>query len=192
MLSILSLWLQSSEAFPPLGTIDFYGLHKVSEAQIRQSLSFHEGDTIDTGQFAEQKPATEQKLATIPRVQAAFVSLVCCTDGQKSMLYVGIQEVGTACSSFRPAPHGAMRLTDDVVQAGKDEETAFEKAVLKGDAGEGDTQGHALFHDSATRAVQLHFLTLAQAHFSNLRDVLRNSSDAEQRALAAEVLGYEG
>jgi hypothetical protein len=188
--AILFLSPQSPTQFPPLGSIDFYGLHKVSEAQVRQALSFHEGDTIDTAQFHQKKQDAEQKLAAIPGVQNAFLTLVCCTEGQKSMLYVGIQETGTSCSAFQPAPVGTVRLPEDIVRAGKDLDSAGEKAMRKGDFGEDDSQGHALGHDPDLHAVQLRFVTLAEAHTANLKDVLQNSSDAEQRALAAEVLGY--
>jgi hypothetical protein len=188
--AILFLSPQSPTQFPPLGSIDFYGLHKVSEAQVRQALNFHEGDATDTDHFHQQKLEAELKLATIPGVQNAFLTLVCCADGQKSMLYVGIQETGITCSAFQPAPVGTVRLPEDIVRAGKDLEIASEKAMRKGDFGEDDSQGHALNHDPDVRAVQVRFVRLAQVHLANLKDVLQNSSDAEQRALAAEVLGY--
>ncbi len=40
------------------------------------------------------------------------------------------------------------------------------------------------------RAVQEQFIRFASHDLLLLRDVLRNSSDANQRALAAEILGY--
>jgi hypothetical protein len=42
-------------------------------------------------------------------------------------------------------------------------------------------------HDPAARAIQERFIGYAQ-DLRLFRDVLRNSSDAEQRALAAEIL----
>jgi HEAT repeat protein len=52
------------------------------------------------------------------------------------------------------------------------------------------TQGHARSADPATRAVQDRFPLFATDHLKELRDVLRNSSDEEQRATAAYIIGY--
>jgi hypothetical protein len=53
-----------------------------------------------------------------------------------------------------------------------------------------DHEGGSLFHDPATRAVQERFVDYARRDLPKLRDVLRDSVDASQRALAAQVLGY--
>ena len=181
---------QSPPTMPPIGVIDFYGLRTVSEASARGVLGFHEGDTVDLYRFSKEKQESERKLAGIPGVKSALISLVCCTDDHKSILYVGIEEPASPCLQFQAAPQGTVRLTGDIVQAGKDTDAAFEKAIEKRDFGEDDSQGHALAHDRDLRAAQLRFLSLAEAHLANLRDVLHNSSDEKQRALAAQVLGY--
>lgn len=114
----------------------------------------------------------------------------CCTPEGKSTLYVGVQEKNTTCMTFSAAPQGSVRLADDVVRAGNDFQAAWEKAIISGDAAEDDSKGYALNHNAAVRAVELRFVTLARLHLANLRDVLQHSADAEQRALAAQVLGY--
>ena len=187
---MLALSVQSAASFPPLGVIDFYGLRSVPEQKLRQSLPFREGDAIDPDQFTEKKPAIEKQLANIPGVKQAFMTLVCCTDDQKSIVYVGIEEISSPCLSFRPAPTGAVRLPEDVLQAGRSIDAAWEKAVLSGNNGEDDSQGRALSDSPELRAEQLKLIALADRHFTQLRDVLQNSSVAEQRALAAQVLGY--
>jgi hypothetical protein len=65
---IVFLTPQTSNSFPPLGIIDFYGLRTVSKAQVLQALPYHPGDTINIDQFKSQKHAVEQKLASIPGV----------------------------------------------------------------------------------------------------------------------------
>jgi len=44
--------------------------------------------------------------------------------------------------------------------------------------------------DPDARAIQAKFPDLAKEHLAALRDVLRNSGDEEQRAIAATVIGY--
>jgi hypothetical protein len=141
-------------------------------------------------QFKSQKHSVEQKLAAVRGVDDAFLTLVCCTQDRKSILYVGIEEASTPCQKFQPAPTGSMRLSEDVLSAGNDFEVTFHKSVLVGKFGEDDSKGHSLDSDPDVRAIQLRFIVLADAHLSNLKDVLHNSSDSQQRALAAQVLGY--
>jgi HEAT repeats len=190
LFALLFVFPQYHDAFPPLGLIDFYGLHKVSEVQVRQALGIHEGDSIDITQIEKLQRESEQRISAIPGVKAAFLNFGCCTDDRKSTLYVGIQEVGTSCMTFHPVPKGKVRLTEDVIRAGSEFETALTKAIESGDSAEDDSQGQALNHNPEVRAIQLRFPVLAQEHLANLKDVLRNSDDADQRALAAQVLAY--
>ncbi len=67
---------------------------------------------------------------------------------------------------------------------------AFQRALEAGDHAEDQSAGHSLMHFPEVRAVQKRFITLAQLHPAILHDVLRNSSDARQRALAAQILAY--
>ena len=187
---LLALTPQSPDSFPPLGLIDFYGLRTVSEAQVRQALGIHEGEPVDVNKIEEIQKSAEQRIAAIPGVKAAFLNFGCCTEDRKATLYVGIQENTTSCMSFDRAPTGQVRLTDDVVGAGSEFETAFVRAIEAGDSVEDDSEGHALNHNSQVRAIQERFIRLVETHLANLKDVLRDSSDPDQRALAAQVLAY--
>jgi hypothetical protein len=162
----------------------------VSEAQVRGALAVKEGDSLslDRGRPAELRES-EQRLLTVPGVVRAQVSLVCCENG-RGTVYVGIEEKGRPTLRFLPAPTGDVRLPADIVAAGEALEKAWMSAVQRGDAAEDDSQGHALFHDPASRAIQEQFIKFAARDQARLREVLKGSSDAEHRALAAEVLGY--
>lgn len=187
---LLFLFPQSPDTFPPLGIIDFYGLHAAPESRLREALPYHTDDSISVGQFKSQKRSVEQKLASLPGIAGAYLTLVCCTQDRKSILYVGIEEANTPCQKFQPAPTGSVRLTEVVLSAGSDFDDAFHKSILKGNFAEDDSQGHALDDDPDVRAIQLRFVVLANTHLADLKDVLHNSSDGQQRALAAQVLGY--
>lgn len=169
---------------PPVGIIDFYGLRRVTPQQARAALGVTEGDSTP-----RSVAAAVRRLEALPGVARAAVDRVCCEQG-KVILYVGVAERGAPTIRFRPAPRGAARLPDEVVRAGAAYDSAFMAAVLRGDAGEDDSQGHALMHDSAARAAQEQFIPLAERHLPRLREVLRGSADAGQRALAAELIAY--
>lgn len=170
--------------FPPLGIIDFYGLRSVSERQVRQALQIKEGD-----QFPESKQEIKKRLEALPNVEQVSLNFGCCEAG-KSVLYVGIREKGSSTLKFRASPKGAVRLPEIIVKTGQEFENALTEAVLKGDAVEDDSQGHALFNNARVRQIQERYLTFANQYLKQLRAVIRNSADSNHRALAVQIIAY--
>jgi hypothetical protein len=168
-----------------VGIVDFYGLRQITEAQVRQALRISEGDTIAESTLRN----AEKRVRALPGVSDARVDGVCCDSG-KTLVYVGIEENGTPAVKFTPSPKGRARLPDEVVRAGAAFDAAFEKAVERGDFQEDQSRGHSLMHDPGVRAVQEGFVALADRYGPQLRAVLHDSDKREQRALAAQVLGY--
>jgi hypothetical protein len=174
-----------------IGIIDFYGLNRVTLAQAREALTFKEGDSISYP-GVEPSPTVEEseiRLSKLPGVVRAHANTVCCDNG-RVIVYVGIEERGAPTMRLRAEPAGKARLADDVVAAGEEFSKAFMLAMERGHTGEDRSQGHSLVADAATRAIQERFLIYAKRDLAHLRLVLRSSSDATQRALAAQVLGY--
>jgi hypothetical protein len=180
----LLLLLPAARQDPPIGIIDFYGLHRVTAAQIRQALPFKEGDLLSV-------PSDEVKarVEKVPGVVRASISGVCCDSG-KVILYVGVEEAGAASLRFRPAPRSMLRLPPDVVDAYSAFEKALDDAVRSGQSTEEAPKGHSLMRDPAARAIQERFVAFANRDLARLRDVLRNSAYEDQRAIAALVLPY--
>jgi hypothetical protein len=173
-----------------VGVVDLYGLRHVSARDVRQALTVHVGDTVTWGDAPPVFIAESQlRLRAVPGVVDAKLEVVCCDDA-RVLVYVGIAEKGSPEVHLRPRPHGAVRLADEIVQAGDDFDVALAGAMARDDFEEDDSQGHALFHDPAVRAVQERFLALAAVRLPELRRVLRESSDDDQRALAAQIIGY--
>ncbi|MEO8200747.1 MAG: hypothetical protein ABI679_09525 [Gemmatimonadota bacterium] len=177
---------------PPVGIIDFFGVRTVRETDLRRVLPIHEGDPSPDSlgpiiRALESVPGVRKASANL--VRKASANLVCCED-LKSILYLGIEESASALPPFRAAPGGSERLPGEIVAAGEGFSRALESAVSRGDGAEDDAQGHALFHDPATRAYQIEFIGFARRDISILRRVLSNSSVAAHRALAAQVIAY--
>jgi hypothetical protein len=172
--------------YPPIGIIDFYGLRSVSEERVRQALQINEGDPEP-----ESAEEAQRRLEELPNVQQARLNIACC-DAGKAILYVGIREKGSPSLRFRSAPNGAIRLPEAIMKAGEAFYDALTEGILKGDAGENRSQGHALSSYPKTRAIQEHFIIFAGQDLKLLRTVLHASADAHHRALAAQVIGYAG
>jgi hypothetical protein len=169
---------------PRIGALDFYGVHTVSAARIRKALGFREGDPLPSS-----KSDVEGRLEKVPGVVLARLEAVCC-DGERAILYVGVEERGAPHFEYRPPPDGEATLPEALVETYRGFLRTLEEAARAGRTGESFVQGHALADDPAARASQEEFVDLAEANLESLRQVLRESSDAGQRAIAAYLIGY--
>lgn len=180
----LAAVLALQDAPPPIGLVEVYGLRGVAEGPVRQAIGLQAGDA-----FPEGDKEIVARLERVPGVAEARFNGVCCNDG-RMVLFVGIRETGATGMTFRPPPHGTARLPEDIVKAGADFERTFMAAVTRGEAEEDRSRGYSLMKDPATRAIQERFPALAARDLPLLKTVLHESSDASERALAAQVMGY--
>ena len=174
----------AADSAPRIGSIDYYGIRKVPESHIQKALGVAVGDALPAS-----KGDVEDRLADVPGVVLARLEAVCC-DGGRSMLFVGIEEKGAAHFALRSAPQGDVTLPADLSDPYQDLIAAVERAAQRGSTAEDLTHGHALAADPDARAIQQRFLELVPKHLLEIRDVLRNSADTDQRAMAATLIGY--
>jgi len=171
---------------PSIGSIDFFGLRKVTEAQIRQYLPFKEGDAL---MDKAQRPdgAAIARAVGVAQVTLAYV---CCTQDQKVLVYVGVAEKPVKPARKAPVFTGTARLPDEMMRAAEEMGAQIREAVSRGQADEDDSQGHALGKYPPLRAAQQKFIDYARDHSAVASEVLATSADAQQRAVAADILGY--
>ena len=183
------LLLLASLALPPgadtVHSVDIYGVRTVSEAALRSAIGVRAGDPVPVSD-----DSIRARVRALPGVAEVQVSMVCCSETGRTLLYVGIREVGTPPLVFRAEPTGDVRLPDDIAAAGARFEPALISAVRRGATAEDGSEGYSLARDSALRSVQESFLQLAARRTDTLVSVLRHSADADHRALAAQVLAY--
>lgn len=176
--------LLAGDPIPRIGSIDYYGLRKVSESRVQKVLGVKAGDPLPSS-----KGDLEESLEAIPGVVVARVQAVCC-DGGRSMLFVGIEEKGAAHFDLRTPPEGDSTLPPELVEPYNQLLEALERAASRGSTAEDLTHGHPLSADPDARDLQLRFVDLVPKHLAKIREVLRTSADAEQRAMAATLIGY--
>ncbi|MGZ7079486.1 MAG: hypothetical protein ACXVJT_08750 [Thermoanaerobaculia bacterium] len=170
---------------PSIAGLEIFGLRHVSEARVRKALALREGDPLP-----ESKEAIEQRVAKINGVRAAHLEGVCCVEGGQYLLWLGVEEEGSAAMHFRAAPEGAIRLPADIINLGHELDTALNTAVQNGHGEQDIEKGRSFSRDPAARAIQEEFIPYAAANLALLREVLQYSSDAGHRALAAQVIAY--
>ncbi len=184
---ILILILAASslaQAQPRVGIVEIYGAKKATAEKIRKTIGLSPGDAIP-----KSKTDLEDQIAEVGGVVKASVSAVCCEEG-KAILFVGVQERGAEGFEFRDEPTGTAELPPEIVAAFYDFRQAMMEAVKKGEAAEDISKGHSLMQNYTARQAQERFIGLAELHPSKLEEVIKESADPEQRAIAAVVLGY--
>lgn len=185
LLLLISLALPAGASPDTLHAVDLYGMRTVSEAALRAAIGVRAGDPVPVS-----GDSIRARVAALPGVAEVDVSTVCCSETGRTLLYVGIREVGTPPMVFRAAPAGAARLPGDILAAGVRFEAALMSAVQRGATAEDGSQGYSLAQDSALRSVQEDFHAIAANRADTLASVLRNSADPRHRALAAQILAY--
>ncbi len=169
----------------PIGTVQVYGNRKVSEAEIRKVIGAREG-----GALPRSKGDVEDRLAKLDGVVQASLFAACCDDS-KTILYVGIEERGAIHFDFNEEPENEeVKLPITIGKAYADFLNATAEAARAGDTAEVLGDGHSLMHNAKVRYIQLGFLAMADENKAILRQVLKESADPEQRAIAAYVIGY--
>ncbi len=83
-----AVWAQA----PRIDVLDFYGLRKVPEAKVRQTLAVKEGDPLP-----HSKGDTEEHLDDIPGIVESHLEAV--YDAGKTILYVGVEDAALLTST---------------------------------------------------------------------------------------------
>lgn len=167
--------------------IDFYGSQQLSPQALRTALGVKEGDPTPMDGGAESERALEK----LPGVVKARVKYVSYEQG-KTTVFAGIQEQPRAGFVYNSAPDGTASLPPEIMQLYDRFSDALAAAVKRGDLQEDDSQGHATYSSKALQPFQNEFIGLANSKASLLKNVLKNSANAGERAAAACVLGYAG
>jgi len=168
---------------PRIDVIDFYGVHKTPEGKLREAIGVKEGDPLPPS-----KGDAEERVDSIPGIAESHLEAV--SDARKMVLYVGVEERGAPHFDPREAPEGDMKLPEVMVTEYRNFVEAAAAASRKHIVAEDLTQGHARSADPETRKIQDRFPLFATEHLAELRDVLKNSADEDQRAIAAYIIGY--
>lgn len=183
-LLILTAAISAGQTPPSIGVLDSYGLRKVALSKVRQALNAKEGDPLPAS-----KGDAEERIDAVPGIVESHLEAVCC-DAGKIVLYIGIEEKGSPHFELREEPDGEAKLPDEVAAAFQEYRAALESAARRGVTAEDLTQGHSLSADAATRALQERLPKLVDTNLTVIREVLRNTGDEDQRAVAAILIGY--
>ncbi|MCS7025641.1 MAG: HEAT repeat domain-containing protein [Bryobacteraceae bacterium] len=161
-----------------------FGAQRIAPEKIRRALGVKEGDPIPPS-----KASLEERVEQLDGILRASIEAVCCEES-RAILYVGVEERGGERFEYREPPNGEIRLPEGVVAEWARFLDALAEAARQGEVAEDISRGHAFSQNLQVRQSQLQFVEFAAQHFELLREVLHHSSDEQQRAIAAYILGY--
>jgi hypothetical protein len=165
-----------------IGGIEFFGYKGIDVASVRQSLPVHVGEIMSNDVKARVRNA----------VRTTQVSDVCCDENGRTWLYIGLRGASSIAFRYLAKPTGQVRVSPELAQISKERDAALDAAVHKGgeSAQEDDSAGYAMSKDPATRALDLRLREYSLHHEDEILNVLDESASDDDRAMAAEALGY--
>ncbi len=168
---------------PRIGLIEIYGARRVPIKKVQSALGVAQGDAMPS------REGVEDRIDRIPGIVASRVEASCC-DGGKMILYVGVEEGDQPHFDFHPAPSGDVALAPDLASKYHDFLDEVGASIHVNKADEDLTNGYSLMADPACRTLQQDFIPLVARELTLLDQVVRQSSDPDQRAAAAYFLQY--
>jgi len=175
-----------------LREIDFFGYKGLDVAAVRAALPFHEGDSFPPPKVKSDdlKRQVGQAINHVIGRGPTDVAFVCCDAKQNWVAYIGLPGESYQGLAFNPAPTGDARFRKDAVKLSDAVAGALESAVMHGHSTEDDSEGYTLSDDPKARKAQLAMRDYALQHEDLIVQILTASSNAQHRAIAAQMLGY--
>jgi hypothetical protein len=173
-----------------VGAVDFFGTAGIDLTSIRAAVPLHPGDTIAMANAADVKRRVTAAVTRAGGAPPTGVSTVCCDPAGRLLIYIGLPGHNVRTVAYLPPPSGSSCVPDAGVQLYDRAMAALQKAIEAGDTAEDMSSGYALAHHPQYRDAQLALREYAVAHGPLLRTALRGCGRAENRAAAAQLLGY--
>lgn len=182
MTALLLLLALTAQAADRTGGIDFFGYKGLDLEAIRKTLPVKPGDPVT--------PQLKQQLRD--QLHATDVESVCCDENHNVWLFIGLPGESNHSIAYLPTPQGDTHVAPELAGLSKKREAALRAATHKGGQSiqEDDSAGYAVSKDPDHRALDLQLRAYALEHEDQILKVLQTSSSAQDRAIAAEALGY--
>jgi hypothetical protein len=171
-----------------IGSIYYFGYEGIDLTKVQERLPVRVGDLVSLDK-RDMWGSTRKVIERVTGRPSTEISPVCCDASHRLILYIGLSG-----ESYRPLstvkPQGNAHLLEAAVNLYDKKMEALVNAVQRGASDEDDSMGYAVSKDPAARKIDLEVRAYAAKRGPEFEDVLRGSSDAHQRQVAAELLGY--
>jgi hypothetical protein len=186
LLAVVLAFAAALSAKDKIAVIDFFGYKGIDVEKVRQALPIHPGDPFRK----DVQKAVKSAVRLVLGRDATDVGLVCCIGDGDAAIFVGLPGESSRNVVYDPAPAGDAPVSKELTSIYNRKMDAWVKAVESGHAEEDGTPGDSILKDPATRTLQLAEREYALKHEDELVRTLQLDRHGEQRAIAADALGY--
>jgi hypothetical protein len=166
--------------------IEFFGYQGIDVEAVRKELPFHEGDAVPHDLQAVARMAVRRTTGK----EATNVASVCCVRDGDTAVFIGLAGASSRAFALNRRPTQSLGLSVELLELVRQMADAENDAT---DMREVDPpQGYRLMYDPKAREAELQVREYARSHEKELIRVLAGAADSEQRAIAADALGYAG
>ncbi len=187
---LLAVCALAQENHRRIGEIDFYGYAGLDLDKVRSALPLREGDDFRDSDFVETLDRIRAAITKVIGQPPTDIALVCCDDQGSQMIYIGLPGKSMRMVPYNPPPKGSARFPVGVINLYEQTMETSSQDVRKGASKEDESKGYALSSNPELRAKQLATREYATHHERLVLRVLASSEAAEQRIVAAHILGY--
>ena len=166
--------------------IEFFGYQGIDTRSVRNALPVSEGDRISDDIRDRIRVAVKRAAG----FDANDVTSVCCTSSGDSVVFISLPGASSRALKTGPAPRGNAAPPPELVSLSRAANQAEIAAIQKGLSGEDGSPGYRLLKEPAAHAAELALRDYALKHEADIIRVLESCGQSEQRAVAAEALGY--
>jgi len=185
-LLILLVLATALSARDRIAYIEFFGYQGIDLDAVRNALPFHGGDKLSSDLEGQARAAVKR----VTGRDITGFNVVCCADDGDSVVFVGLPGASSHVFRFNPPPQGDATAPDELAALWRNMSQAEIKAVQNGNSEEDGAPGYRLLKEAGARAAEVAVRTYALQHQDEMIRVLESSGKPDQRAIAADALGY--
>jgi hypothetical protein len=186
VLLVLLVFATLLPARSQIAYIEFFGYAGIDISAVRDALPFHVGDNLSD----DLKNQAQAAVRRVTGRDATDISTICCTGDGDSVIIIGLPGSSSHPFQFNASPEGDSTVPGELAVLSRKMEEAETKAVQTGNPAEDGSAGYRLMKDPDARAAELAVRAYVLQHQDEVIRVLESSAKSDQRAMAADALGY--
>jgi hypothetical protein len=160
--------------------------------RLKASLPVKEGQKLSFDAMPHLIAQIQTSIKQLTGKEATDVAPVCCTGQHNWIVYIGLPGKNVQTFRYNSTPQGRRQFPPEIVSLYREAMNLIFESLQKpgAETSEDRSQGYALSAYPPLRAKQLAMRDYAVHHESLIRQILQESGESEQRAIAAHLLGY--
>jgi hypothetical protein len=172
-----------------VGEVEYFGAKGVDLEKVKASLPIHEGEELSFDALSDSISQVKASIKKSTAEEPTDVGPVCCDLHGNWIIYIGLRGQNLHTFHNTLPPQGSIRFPQEV-KALYDQTMNLLFDSIRAGATEDRSRGYALSTYPPLRAKQLAMREYATHNATFIRRILNESSDAKQRTIAAQLLGY--